>query len=174
MAENNANPFADTTRQFTEGQNQFLKMWTDFAGKMANAGVAFSPESTPPDSARQMRSAFFKAWTDYCEEYMRSPEFLESWKKAMGSAIQFRRQMNQSLGQLQHEFQGTSRQDIDQLMMAMTHLERRLVDNVERAADRVDELGARIEALEEKIAGLEHNGGAAKTAAPKKKKEVTS
>lgn len=164
----NANPFADATRQFTEGQNQFLKMWTDFAGKMGTAGMSFSPQSTPPDAAKQMRAAFLQAWTDYCEEYMRSPEFLESWKKVMDSSIQLRRQMNQSLGQMQHEMGGTSRQDVDQLMIAMTHLERRLVDTLERSCEQVGELGDRIDALEKKVARLESAGSSEKKSKKKK------
>ena len=96
MSDNNGDPFAEATRQFTQGQSQFLKMWTDFAGKMGGAGVSFSPESTPPDVAKEMRATFFKALSEYCDQYMRSPAFLDSWKKAMDGAIDFRRQMNES------------------------------------------------------------------------------
>jgi hypothetical protein len=169
MVENDGNPFGDATRQFTEGQNQFLKMWTDFAGKMGGAGVSFSPSSTPPDMTKEMRATFFKAWSEYCDEYMRSPAFLDSWKKAMDSAIDFRRQMNQSMGKVHHEFQGTSRQDIDQLMIALTHLERRLVDNLERTGGRVEEMADRIDALEKKLKGLDKPKP--RTKAKKKKKE---
>jgi hypothetical protein len=158
MANEEWGPFADAARQFTEGQNQFARMWSDFAGKMGSAGMAFSPDSTPPDAARQMRAAFLKAWSEQCEQFMRSSEFLDSWKKVMDGAIQLRRQMNESLGRMQHEMGGTSRQDVDHLMMAMSHLERRLVDNLERGTERMDELALRIEALERQLAG---NGGPA-------------
>lgn len=153
MAENDWNPFADATRQFTDGQNQFMRMWNDFAGKMGAAGTSFSPDSTPPDAAKQMRAAFLKAWSEHCDDYMRSSEFLDSWKKTMDAAIQWRRQMNESMGRMQHELGGTSRQDVDQLMMAMSHLERRLVDNLERGAERIDELAGRIEAIERRLDG---------------------
>ena len=172
MAENNGNPFADATRQFTESQNQFMKMWTDFAGKMGGAGVSFSPESTPPDVAKEMRATFFKALSEYCDQYMRSPAFLDSWKKAMDGAIDFRRQMNESMGKMHHDFQGTSRQDIDQLMVALTHLERRLVDNIERSGSRVDEMADRMDTLEKKLNGFEKAKAKSKDKAkPKKKKK---
>ena len=99
---------------------------------------------------------------------MRSPEFLDSWKKAMDSAIQFRHQMNQALGKMHHEFQGTSRQDIDQLMMALTHLERRVVDEVDRSTKRIDEIADRIGALEEKLSVLEAGEGSAPKSKSKK------
>jgi hypothetical protein len=83
---------------------------------------------------------------------MRSPEFLDSWKQTIDGAIQFRRQMNESLGRMHHELQGTSRQDIDQLMMALTHVERRLVDTVERVGDQLEGLAERIGSLERKAA----------------------
>ena len=168
MSDNNGDPFAEATRQFTQGQNQFLKMWTDFAGKMATAGVSFSPEATPPDAARDMRSAFFKAWSEHCEQYMRSPEFLDSWKKAMDGAIEFRREMNQSLGRMHHEFGGTSRQDVDHLMQAMSHLERRLVDNQERATQTIEQLADRLEALEKKLAAIEKSGKTTSKSKPRK------
>ena len=168
MSENNGDPFAEAARQFTQGQNQFQKMWTDFASKMGMAGVSFSPDTTPPDAARAMRSTFFKAWSEYCEQYMRSPEFLDSWKKAMDGAIQFRRQMNQSLGQMHHDFGGTSRQDVDHLMQSMTHLERRLVDSQERAAASVEKMAKSIAALEEKLAAAEKNRAAAPAAKSKR------
>ena len=165
MSENNGDPFEEATQRFTQGQNQFTKMWTDFAGKMATAGVSFAPESTPPDAAKQMRGAFFKALSDYCEEYMRSPEFLDSWKQAMDGAIQFRRQMNESLGKMHHEFGGTSRQDVDRTMIALAHLERRLVDVMERATERIDEVASRVDDMEKKM-----NGSSPPRAAPVKKK----
>lgn len=161
MAENDWNPFADATRQFTEGQNQFTRMWTDFAGKMGAAGMSFTPESTPPDAAKQMRAAFLKAWSEHCDEYMRSSEFLDSWKKTMDAAIQWRRQMNESMGRMQHEMGGTSRQDVDQLMMAMSHLERRLVDNLERSAERMEDLAGRLEEVERRLNG---GGGVSRAA----------
>ena len=147
-----AHPFVDATKQFTDGQNQFLKMWAEFAGKMGNAGFSFPPDSTPPDTAKEMRNTFFKAWTDYCNRYMQSPEFLESWKKAMDGAIQFRRQMNESLGRMHHEFGGTSRQDIDHMMQAMSHLERRLIANQERSAQQLEEMSGKIKDLEKQLA----------------------
>lgn len=165
---NNDNPFEEAARRFVEGQNQFAKMWTDFAGNLAQAGAALSPDSPPPDAARQMRSAFLKAWSQYCDEFMRSPQFLEMIKQSMKGAIEFRKQLNETLGQIHHEFQGTSRQDVDQLMMAMSHLERRLIDSLERTASRLDDLTKRLDHLERRIQKPSASKASAKPAAKKR------
>jgi len=176
MSDNEGDPFAEAATRFAEGQNQFAKLWTDFATKMGTAGVAFSPDSTPPDAAKQMRNVFFKALAEYCDQYMRSPEFLDSWKQVMDGAIQFRRQMNEAMGKMHHEAGGSSRQDVDQMMMALSHIERRVVDTVERATDRLEEVATRVEKLEAKLAKGERKPAAKRkapaniaTAKPKKK-----
>jgi len=144
--------YTDAAKQFLEGSGVFAKMWTDFASQMAKSGMAFSPESTPPEASREIRSAFFQAWSQYCEEYLRSPQFLATMKQSLNSAVELRKQMNEFLGRVQHEFQGTSRQDVDQLMLTMRHVEQRLVDGLERVSERLDDLNERLDALENRPA----------------------
>ncbi len=145
---NEADPFEDMSRRMTDAQNLFTKMWTDMGSKLMDAGMASPPGMPTPDGARQMRTAFFRAWSDYCDELMRSPEFLETMKQSMAGAVEFRRQLNESLGKMHHEFQGTSRQDVDHLMQSMAHVERRVLNAVEGLADRLEEVNARLDALE--------------------------
>ena len=127
--------------------------------------MASPPGMPTPDGARQMRTAFFRAWADYCDELMRSPEFLETMKQSMAGAVEFRRQLNESLGKMHHEFQGTSRQDVDHLMQSMAHVERRVLNAVEGLSDQLEEVNARLDALE----GAAGTGAARKRPAPKKK-----
>ena len=114
---------------------------------MGKMGMSFTQED-PPQAARDMRSAFLKAWGECCEKYMRSPEFLNAIKQSMGGAIEFRRQLNDMLGKLQHELQGISRQDVDQMMLAMRHLEQRMVDGMDRLSATVETIAVRLDALE--------------------------
>ncbi|MFZ5831970.1 MAG: hypothetical protein ACOY3P_17945 [Planctomycetota bacterium] len=158
----------------TDGQGSFggadlwTKMWRDFATSATQAGMAFSTGSSPPDAARQMRSALFSAWTAYCDQFMRSEEFRQMMKQSLSAAIDFRRQMNDFLGQMQHEFQGATRQDVDQLMRSMQHVERRVVDSLERVSSQIDELGERLARLERRR--TDKNGKpAAKSARPRSK-----
>jgi predicted nuclease with TOPRIM domain len=83
-----------------------------------------------------------------CDEFMRSPQFQEVMKQSLNNSIQFRKQLNDFLGRMQHEFQGTSRQDVDSLMQVMEHVERRVTDSFERLSERLDELNERLERVE--------------------------
>src|SRR5262245_18445741 len=62
----------------------------NFPGMPAGMGM---PGVMTPDAMRRMQSAFFDAMAQYAEQYMRSPQFLESMKKSMDQALEFRRQM---------------------------------------------------------------------------------
>lgn len=126
------------------------RMWADFASRMMAAGLTFPPDKAPPEAARQMRSAMFEAMSRYYDEFMRSPQFLEGMKQAMDSAIAMRRQFNEILTRVHHELQGTARADIDSLMVAIRHLETRLLDRLEEVGGAVESLSERLNALESK------------------------
>ena len=130
----------DATDPFRQSAEVFTVFWTDFANKMAEAGFAAAPGAVPPDATRQVRTAILKAMGEACDEFMRSPQFQEMMKQSLANSIQFRKQLNEWLGQIQHGFQGTSRQDVDELMQVMKHLERRMSDSFERLSVRLDAL----------------------------------
>jgi hypothetical protein len=131
------------TDSFKQNAEMFTGFWTDFANKMAAAGFAGAPGATPPDATRQVRAAMFKAMGEACDEFMRSPQFQEMMKQSLAHSIQFRKQLNEWLGQMQHEFQGTSRQGLDELMQVMKHLEHRMSDGFDRLTARLDALEKR-------------------------------
>ena len=64
--------------------------------------------------------------------------------------------------------QGVSRQDVDQIMLALRHMERRMVDGMERLSEQLDALDQRLEKLERKSNGNKRSkkpsGNAAKEA----------
>jgi hypothetical protein len=129
-----------------DGLQSMLRMWTDFAQKMTQMG-AVSPSATPPEAARQMRSTMLDAWTQAWDQWMRSPQFLEMMRQSMASSVDSRRQWNNFLGEMQHQFQSASRQDVDELMLAMRHLEQRMVDAVEKIDHRLDGVLERLDCL---------------------------
>jgi len=130
------------------GPADLFQLWSDTWGSMLGAGVSMSGRATPPDAFREARATMLDAWSDYFQRYMRSPEFLEMLKQAMAVNIEFRKQLNDFFGQMQYNLQAASRQDVDQLMSTMRHLEHRVVDALERMSCRQDEIGRRLEALE--------------------------
>jgi hypothetical protein len=137
---------------------EFVKAWTDMMGRMAMAPMAFSTGSTPPEAAREMRSALLSAWSEYFDRFFRSSDFLDLMRQSFSGNVEIRRQLNDFLGELRHTFQGPSRQDVDQLMLAIRHLEERIVDDLDRISARLEDLDSRLGALEP--ASPEGNGSA--------------
>jgi hypothetical protein len=134
-----------------------LDLWTDFMTKLMAASTAFTPTATPPEAAREIRSASLRAWTEFWERMMRTPEFLQSMRQSLAANIELRKQFSDLMGQVQHEFQGVSRQDMDQLMRALRRVEHRISDGIDRIGDRVDELHRRLDALEVRREGDDSN-----------------
>ena len=122
---------------FGASSDPFTKFWTDCASKMMSAGFAPNNASLSEDGLKQMRRAFFDAWAHHCDEFMRSPAFLEGMKKAMDGALAFREQLNEFMTRALHEAQVPARSDTDSIMLVLRSLEERVLDRLDRLEDRV-------------------------------------
>lgn len=131
----------------------FARMWSDFAMKMMTSGMAANPGSPPPEAARQMRSAVFKAMSEQCEQFMRSPAFLDSMKQSLGAAVELRTQLNDFLNQVHHEMQSVARDDVDTIMLTIRHFESRVLDRLEQLEQRIDALAGDAAAPRPRTAG---------------------
>lgn len=126
----------------------FTQLWTDMAVRMAGASFAADPTAPPPEAARQTRTAMFQAMSKTADDYMRMPQFLQMVKQSMDLATTCRKQMNDFLTEMHHNAQGIAKQDIDQLMLSVRHLETRVLDGMEQICGRMEEMSQRIAALE--------------------------
>jgi hypothetical protein len=118
----------------------FSKFWMDCFAKMASAGFAPPSSSTigsSDEAVKQMRRAFFDSWAQYCEEFMRSPAFLEGMKRAMDSSLAFREQLNEFMTRALHEGQFPARSDTDSILVVLRSLEDRVLDRLDRLEKRV-------------------------------------
>ena len=140
----------------------FQKIWMESMSKMAQTAFSATPESVPPEILKQMRNGIFEALAKSWEEFMRSPQFLEAVKQMMDKAIAFKKLTAEMLTKAHHEMQGTARTDIDAILVAVRHLESRVVD-------RMDELGAQLEQMRRRLEQVEKNKGA-RPAMPKTQK----
>lgn len=107
---------------------------------MPNMDPAAASAFMTPEAMKRMQGAFFEAMTQYAEQYMRSPQFLEQMKKSMDQAMQFRRQMDDFLktnmstafesatGGANSEILGAIRQSTAQLQSQIAKLEQRVND----------------------------------------------
>ena len=122
---------------------RFAELWTDLAARMAAAGVAADPNAGPTETARAARSSALQGLSQFADQYMRSPQFLETMKQSFDSMLNFREQANDLLTRLHHELQGVARQDVDSLLSGIHQLESRIVD-------RLEDISTRLEVLEKR------------------------
>jgi hypothetical protein len=125
---------------FSSAADPFTKFWTDCVSKMTGAGLSPTPPQISEDSMKQMRRAFFDAWAHHCDEFMRSPAFLDGMKKSMDGALAFREQLNEFMTRALHEAQAPARSDTDSIMLVLRSLEERVLDRLDRLEERVASL----------------------------------
>lgn len=121
----------------TDPSVDFFKHWQESFARILQTAGTLTPETMPPEMLRQIRTGIFQALAKSWEEFMRSPQFLEGMKQMMDNAIAFRQMSREFLTHVHQEMQGTSRQDVDDMLLALREMEARLTR-------RVDELAAQV------------------------------
>ena len=131
---------SESSENTAEQAAALQKIWLDSISKLLNTAFTFGGESPPPEILREIRSGVFAALARSWEEFMRSPQFLDSMKQWMDNAVAFRKMSNDFMATARNEMQATSRDDIDTIMLAVRHMEKRLLDRVEELSAQVQEL----------------------------------
>jgi uncharacterized protein YdcH (DUF465 family) len=105
------------------------------------------------------------------DDYMRTPQFMEMMKASLNGALDLKRMARDGINRVHEQFENPSKEDIDGVLMAIRHVERRLLDRLEGLDDRVANLDEKIDKLDQRIAKQEHaierRGQTAKTKAQK-------
>ena len=102
--------------------------------------MAFAAMSSTPDLLRQIRSDVFQSLAESWENFMRSPQFLDTMKQMMEQTIAMRKAANEFVGKARHEMQAPSREDLDAVMLFVRHMEKRLLDRLDDLSTQVDRL----------------------------------
>ena len=131
---------SDNFEKSAEQGAAFQKIWMESMSKLMQSAFTLSPNSPPPDVLKQIRSGIFEALARSWEEFMRSPQFLEGMKQWMENAIQFRNVTNDFMARVRNEMQAPSREDMDTIMLAVRHIEKRVLDRVEELSQQIDEI----------------------------------
>jgi hypothetical protein len=115
----------------------FQRIWLETLSKTMQAAFTLSPDSSPPEILRQIRGGILQALAESWDRFMRSPQFLEGMKQWLESAISFRKLSNELLSKARNDLQAPSRTDIDTIMLAVRHMEKRLLDRIEDLSGQV-------------------------------------
>jgi hypothetical protein len=121
-----------------EQATNFQRIWAETVSKTMQAAFTFTPNSPPPEVLRQIRGGIFQALAESWDKFLRSPQFLDSMKQWMEQAVSFRKMTNDLMGTVRHEMQAPSREDIDTIMLAVRHMEKRLLDRMEELSLQVN------------------------------------
>jgi len=130
----------------------FQKLWIDSFTDMASVWSQFSAGSPPVDEMRKMRGGMLKVLAETWDEYMRTPQFLEMMKASLNGALDLKRMAREGMNRVHEQFENPSKQDVDAVLLAIRHVERRLLDRLEGLDDRVANLNERIDNVDEGIA----------------------
>ncbi|MBL9148797.1 MAG: hypothetical protein JNM94_08910 [Phycisphaerae bacterium] len=162
---------ADATNQGNAPVDPVTGFWRDMwaryaaaAGSMPGMGAAGGATGDSPfgqgaffspDAMRRMQNSYFEAMAKYAEDYMKTPQFLESMKRSMDQALAFRQQMDGFLkSNMASAFEAASGGANTEVLGAIRQLSARI-------DERLTNLEARLSALEG-AAGLENAAAPAK------------
>ena len=120
----------------------FQKIWLETFSKLGETAFTFNPQSAPPEILRNIRAGILQSLAKAWEEFLRSPQFLEGMKQWMDQAIAFRQASNDFMSKVRQESGSLSRADLDSVLQAIEHLERRLLDRIDEVSARVDQRSA--------------------------------
>jgi hypothetical protein len=130
----------------------FQKLWTDSFTKMASMWSQFSPGSPPADELRKMRGGMLKVLAETWDEYMRTPQFMEMMKASLNGMLDLKRAARDGMDRVHEQFENPSKGDIDDVLLAVRHVERRLLDRLEGLNEQVANLDEKIDQVDQRIA----------------------
>jgi hypothetical protein len=118
----------------------FSRFWVDLMSKMSGTPFAPTASQMQDDAMKRTRQAFFDAWAQHCDEFLRSDAFLEVMKKSMDSALAFKQELNEFMTKALHDQQMPARSDTDSILVVLRSMEDRVLERIDRLSRRVDAL----------------------------------
>jgi uncharacterized coiled-coil protein SlyX len=147
---------SDNMNKGFEQVTAFQKLWADSFANMAGVWSQFSPGSPPTDEMRKMRGGMLKVLGETWDEYMRTPQFMEMMKASLNGALDLKRMARDGMNRVHQQFENPTKEDIDGVLLAIRHVEGRLLDRLEGLDDRVLNLNEKIDKVDQRIAKQEN------------------
>lgn len=116
----------------------FQKLWTETLIKTMQAAWTAAPNAPPAEILREMRAGLMEGLAQSWDRFMRSPEFLDLMRQWLEQVVSFRKISNDLVGKVRNELQAPSAEDIENIVVAVRHMENRVLD-------RLADLAAQLE-----------------------------
>src|SRR6516164_5332021 len=147
---------SDNMNKYFDQVAAFQKLWMDSVANMAGVWSQFSPGSPPSDEMRKMRGGMLQVLAETWDEYMRTPQFMEMMKASLNGALDLKRLARDGMNRVHEQFENPGKQDIDDVLLAIRHVERRLLDRLEGLDDRVANLNEKIDKVDQSLVKQEN------------------
>ena len=143
-----------------EQAQQMGQFWLEIFSKMGSTFTGAKPGAPPPEAARQIRGAVFKAMTEQLDQFMRSEGFLQGVKSTLDQTMDFQEQYKTAMTQFRHATEGVAAQDINAIMTNLRQLESRVLD-------RLEDLQAQMTAISQRLDSQDGTGAGKRPASAK-------
>jgi hypothetical protein len=143
-----------------EQAQQMGQFWLEMISKMGSTFNGAKPGAPPPEAARQIRGAVFKAMTEQIDQFMRSDVFLQGMKSSLDQTMDFQNQYKTAMTQFRHATEGVAAQDITAVIAHLRQFESRVLDRLEDLQSQMTAISQRLDSRD--------GGGADKRPAPGK------
>jgi len=150
MAEQTTPPVDPITGFWRDMWARAAAQGTAMPGMPPMPSMAFDPAMMAqafqnPEAMRRMQAAFYDAMAQYAEQYMRTPQFLESMRKSMDQALQLRQQMDGFLkSNMATAFESATGGSHAEILGAIRQSTAQLQAQIERLDNRVSELESHV------------------------------
>src|SRR5215469_10754957 len=141
----------DNTDKIFDQAAAFQKLWMDSLTEMAGVWSQYTAGSPPIDEMRKMRGGMLKVLAETWDEYMRTPQFREIMKASLNGALDLKRVAREGMNRLHDQLENPSKEDFDGVLLAIRHVERRILERFEGLDDRVVGLNEKIEKVDQRI-----------------------
>jgi len=137
----------DNFKKSFERATALQNLWVDSMTGMAKSWSDYSPSNDPGEEMKKARQRMLGAVSKSWEDFMRTPEFLDMMRESMGHAASWGAQAKAGASRM-HETMGTaSKQDIDGVLLAIRHVEKRVLDRLETLQELIEGLEADLSSL---------------------------
>jgi hypothetical protein len=142
---------SDNMEKYFDQVTAFQKLWMDSLANMTSVWSQFSADSPPADEMRKMRGGMMRVLAETWDTYLRTPQFMEMMKASLDGALDLKRLARDGMNRVHEQLEQPSKNDIDDVLMAIRHVERRLLDRLEGLDDRVANLDEKVDKVEQRI-----------------------
>jgi hypothetical protein len=139
----------DAEQKPDDGLDGMMRLWANMVTSAMGACQPWTGGTASPELVRETRASAFNAWSEYWEEFLRSPAFLDAQRQAMAGSLESKRQVRECLGRLNHELQLATSEDVDELLRAIKRIEQRVSEQFDELSARLDRLSAQLNRSEQ-------------------------